>query len=57
MTMKWYESKTNKTAVVAIIGAALGAWTKTIDPVTAVQTIVMSLMAIFMRQGIAKSQQ
>ncbi len=54
--MKWYQSKTNKTAIVAMIGAALAAWTGTMDPVTAAQTVIGSLMVIFMRQGIAKGK-
>ncbi len=54
--MKWYQSKTNKTAVATILGSVAGYLTGAMDPVTAIQTGIMGLMAIFMRQGIAKSK-
>mgnify|MGYP001568728138 CR=1 FL=1 len=53
--MKWYQSKTNWTALVAVI-AAVGAYlTGEIDAVTTVQSIFAAVIAIFLRRGVAKS--
>ena len=54
--MKWYQSKTNITAVGGILGAIAGFLTGALDPASAIQAGVVSLMAIFMRQGIAKGK-
>jgi len=53
--MKWYESKTNRTAIGGVL-TALGALAAgAIDPATAIQSIVACLLAVFMRQGVEKS--
>ena len=54
-SMSWYKSKTNKTAIATILGSIAGYLSGAMDPATAIQTGVMGIMAIFMRQGIEKS--
>ena len=49
------KTKTFWGSVSGIIAAAGGFYTGTMDPGTAIQTIVGSLLAIFIRDGIAKS--
>jgi hypothetical protein len=47
-----FTSKTGLTAIFSIIGSIAGLATKTIDPVTAIQTILASAAVFFVRDGI-----
>lgn len=54
MKTKWYQQKTTWAAIATIIGALAGGFTNTIDWGTAAQTISGALIALFLRQGVAK---
>jgi len=51
----WYQSKTNITAVLAVLTAVGAYLTGEIDMVTAIQSSFAAIIAIFMRQGVTKS--
>jgi len=50
------KQKTTWTGITAIVTAAAGYFTGTMEPSTALQLGFSGLMAIFLRQGIAKGQ-
>lgn len=54
MTKKWYRSKTIWTGVTAIVGAVAAAMTGEIEVGTALQTVVVALVGIFLREGVGK---
>ncbi len=53
---EWYNQKTTWTAIVGIIGAAAGFFTGVMPAPIAIQTVIGSLLAIFMRQGIESAK-
>ena len=53
---KWYKQKTAWTGITGVLTGIGGFATGALDPASAIQTILMSLMGIFMRQGIEKNK-
>jgi len=52
--MKWYKSKTNWTAISAIVTAIGGYMTGEMQLMNMIMAVVAGLGAIFLRQGVAK---
>lgn len=53
--MSWYKQKTTWTGIGGIVTAVGGFLTGQMDLQTAIELFVGSLLAIFLRQGIAKA--
>jgi len=52
MKKQWYKQKTTWTGISGVVTGVAGFMTGTLDPASAIQTIIVSLMGVFMRQGI-----
>ena len=55
-TIPWYRQKTTWVGVAAIVGAAGGLATGTLQAAAAIQMVVTGLIGIFLRQGVEKTK-
>lgn len=52
--MKWYQQKTTWTGIGGIVTAVSGFFMGTLDAASALQLGIISLIGIFLRQGVEK---
>lgn len=52
--MNWYKSKTNWTAITTVIGAIAGVATGVVPMIAGVQTAIGAMLAVCVRDTIAK---
>ncbi|MGL4233100.1 MAG: hypothetical protein ACRCWJ_17170 [Casimicrobium sp.] len=52
MNSSTFKTKSGITALLSILGAIAGIATKTVDPVTGLQTIATAAMVLFVRDGV-----